>query len=283
MQSNTLSNLSTTKGSSYLSSPLEGHVSFPIEQQNHKTEDGCTASKNENVFRDKPCEKHTHEKASLEHHLDSKVECTNEQETVSAFWQDTESTRDLTALVLDTTPKRHLPDLSPKKKTTEGQCQNNKDTASNIIPAVETENVNGCEHENNIHPYKLLCLSKSGIEGPTNSHVVSVKYNNGIDGKIMNALVCHSYSLSLQTSTHDTSRTTTQAYNNISLCDVKQSSCFNKEVACNVNACQGYKQLIEGFSPMQSEGSKLETKIEYDIMTDEIITCSVYEVWRRHF
>ena len=85
MQSNTLSNLSKTNENSYLCSPLDGHVSFPIEQQGHITEDGCTASKNENVFRDKMCKKHADEKAILEHHFDSKVESTNELETVSAF------------------------------------------------------------------------------------------------------------------------------------------------------------------------------------------------------
>ena len=141
-------------------------------------------------------------------------------------------------------------------------------------------NVNGCEHENKCHPSRLLCLSKCGFES-NNSHVVSFKHNNGIDVKIMNALVCDSYSLDLQTSTQDMPKTTTattEACNNISICDVKQSSCFNKEYACNVNACQGYKQLIEAFSPLQRERRKLKTKIGDDIMTDEIITCSIYEV-----
>ena len=83
-----------------------------------------------------------------------------------------------------------------------------------------------------------------------------------------------SYSLDFQNSTHEVSRT--QHHRNSLLCDIKQSSCYIKDNACNMDACQGYKQLIEALSPMKS--SKLETKIEYDTMTDEIITCSIYEV-----
>lgn len=59
------------------------------------------------------------------------------------------------------------------------------------------------------------------------------------------------------------------------VCHIIHSACYVQENACNMDACQCYKQIFKAF-PMK--GDKIVMKIDGDNMTDEIITCSVYKV-----
>ena len=149
------------------------------------------------------------------------------------------------------------------------------------------ENGNGCGHdENEFHPQPNLCLNKFEVEGYYKDRE---EIENSVElCGIQNGLMCFvddSYSLSFQNSLHEVSRpqrrTSDNNVNSFLCCEIKQSSCFMKENACNMDACRGYNQLIDALSPssmMMRSSGKLETKIEYDTMTDEIITCSIYEV-----
>ena len=155
-------------------------------------------------------------------------------------------------------------------------------------PEVEFENGNGYGHdENEFHPQANLCLNKFEVEGYYNNgeeNVSSAEWR-GIQNGLMR-FVDDSHSLSLQNSKNEVSRPqrphcSENNVNSLLSCDIKQSSCFIKENACNMDACRGYNQMVEALSPpsmMMRSSGKLETKIEYDTMTDEIITCSIYEV-----
>ena len=69
---------------------------------------------------------------------------------------------------------------------------------------------------------------------------------------------------------------TAKQHENCFLLGIEPSGCFIKDTSSSAKTCQGSKQLIEVLSPMRS--GKLETKIDYDILTDGVITCSVYDV-----
>ena len=69
---------------------------------------------------------------------------------------------------------------------------------------------------------------------------------------------------------------TNKRHENCFLFGKEPSGCFIKDTSSSAKTCQGSKQLIEVLSPMRS--GKLETKIDYDILTDGVITCSVYDV-----
>ena len=211
-------------------------------------------------------------------------------------------------MVEDITLNGHFASLSCDEDNRKGECHNtnneNKTLCDNAMRRSSfqldgTESRNGYEREkiNEIcHPQHNLCLNDLDVE--TNKVVVE-SWPSGINksGKMCN----DSFNCSLQSPKsgemiHHKTSNKKQRQNdsccNISsfvICDIKQSPCFMKDASCTkMNDCQGYKQLIEAFpSPimtkpkkmmMTSSIEKLETKNEYDTMTDEIITCSIYEV-----
>lgn len=211
-------------------------------------------------------------------------------------------------MVEDTTLNGHFASLSCDEDNRKGECHNtnneNKTLCDNAMRRSSfqldgTESRNGYKLEKNNelgHPQHNLCLNDLDVE---NNKVVVESLPSGINkcGKMCN----DSFNCSFQTS-----KTRMMMRNGISnnkqqrkescctsssfvICDIKQSPCFMLDASrSKMNACQGYKQLIEAFpSPimtkpkkmmMTSSIEKLETKNEYDTMTDEIITCSIYEV-----
>ena len=205
---------------------------------------------------------------------------------------------------VDTTSKGRFANLSRSEDKRECHNTNNENKTlydnamrRSSFQVERTESRNGYEREKNneiCHPQHNLCLNDLDVE--TNKVVVE-SWPSGINksGKMCN----DSFNCSLQSPKsgemiHHKTSNKKQRQNdsccNISsfvICDIKQSPCFMKDASCTkMNDCQGYKQLIEAFpSPimtktkmMATSKRKLETKIEYDTMTDEIITCSIYEV-----
>ena len=205
---------------------------------------------------------------------------------------------------VDTTSKGRFANLSRSEDKRECHNTNNENKTlydnamrRSSFQVERTESRNGYERAKNneiCHPQHNLCLNDLDVE--TNKVVVE-SWPSGINksGKMCN----DSFNCSLQSPKsgemiHHKTSNKKQRQNdsccNISsfvICDIKQSPCFMKDASCTkMNDCQGYKQLIEAFpSPimtktkmMATSKRKLETKIEYDTMTDEIITCSIYEV-----
>ena len=210
-------------------------------------------------------------------------------------------------MVVDTASERRFADLSTTEEIKKGGCQNKENNENKTLYdnttmrssfQLETESRNGYEGERNNefhYPQPNLCLNNLGVE---NNKVVVESLPSSCSSEMCND--SFNWSLSFQTSKtmmtphHIISNYKQQRNDSCCnsssyvICDIKQSPCFMKDDASNkTNACQGYKQLIEAFhSPkttkkkmmMTSSNGKLETKIEYDTMTDEIITCSIYEV-----
>ena len=212
-------------------------------------------------------------------------------------------------MVEDTTLNGHFASLSCDEDNRKGECHNtnneNKTLCDNTMRRSSfqldgMESRNGYKREKNnklCHPQHNLCLNDLDVE---NNMVVveSLPSGSNKSGKMCN----DSFNCSFQTSeptmmmhqliSNNKQHRKESCCNSSSfvICDVKQSPCFMNDASCTkMNACQGYKQLIEAFpSPisttktrkmmMTSSNGKLETKIEYDTMTDEIITCSIYEV-----
>ena len=141
------------------------------------------------------------------------------------------------------------------------QIEKNHKKTFDTSPIAETDIGNGNEVECEFH------LQKSCLAQEFKAEV----YND----KIIENGLRHASDSSTPSNSIRSLRTA-KRHDNYFLCGKEPSGCFIKDTSSSAKTCQGSKQLIEVLSPMRS--GKLETKIDYDILTDGVITCSVYDV-----
>ena len=127
-------------------------------------------------------------------------------------------------------------------------------------PKSREENGNGYEDGNDFRPQLLFCRVKLDEENDKSHQDIGKSFILGCNKMRSN-----------DSTTNEISR---KKHNSLS-CDIKHSSCFINDNLSNVSDCRGYEQLFETSSIMNDI---VKTKIEDDNMTDEIITCSIYQV-----